>query len=212
MASPAVRILVVSDDALTRAGLASLLAESQECIVVGQVASQPSLSTDIDLFRPDTVAWDMGWNTITQLAVLDELSESYASMVIALLPDASFALRALVGRARGVLLRDAGIQTVAAAARAVASGLTVIDPELSPVMRQPFPEQPPAVLKEPLTPRELEILELIADGLPNKTIAQRLKITEHTVKFHINSLLEKLSAHSRTEALAIAARSGLILL
>lgn len=211
MAIPPVRILVVSDDALTRAGLASLLAENQECTIVGQIASQPSLSADIEMFRPNVILWDMGWNTAAQVGALGELSEPNASMVIALIPDASFASRALAAQAGGVLLRDAPIDTVVAAARAVAAGLAIIDPELSTAVRQ-TPEVTPAILKESLTPREFEILGLIAEGLPNKSIAQRLKITEHTVKFHINSLLEKLSAHSRTEAVAIAARSGLILL
>ncbi len=210
MAIPAVRILVVSDDALTRAGLASLLSENQECTVVGQVASHPSLSADVEMFRPDAVVWDMGWNTSAQIAALLELPENNAALVVALIPDASFAGR-VTSQARGVLLRDASVETIVAAARAVASGLAVIDPELSTSVRQ-APDSAPVILKESLTPRELEILGLIAQGLPNKTIAQQLKITDHTVKFHINSLLEKLSAHSRTEAVAIAARGGLILL
>lgn len=206
-----VRILVVADDALTRAGLAALLSENHDCIVAGQVGSQPGLSADIELFRPDAVVWDMGWNTTAQIGALEELGESHAEQVIAMIPDPSFATRALDGRARGVLLRDASIDTVVAAARAVSSGLAVIDPQLSPSVRR-LPETAQTALKESLTPREIEILGLIAEGLPNKTIAQRLKITDHTVKFHINSLLEKLSAHSRTEAVAIAVRSGLILL
>lgn len=210
MAASAVRILVVADDALTRAGLVSLLSENQDCAVVGQVASHPALSADIEMFRPDTVVWEMGWNTTAQLTVLRELPGPNADLVLALIPDASFAARA-VGSARGVLLRDASINTLVAAAKAIASGLAVIDPELAAATRQ-TPELSPVNMKESLTPRELEILTLIAEGLPNKTIAQRLKITDHTVKFHINSLLEKLSAHSRTEAVTIAARSGLILL
>ncbi len=210
MAIPAVRILVVSDDALTRAGLASLLSENPECTVVGQVASQPSLSADVEMFRPDAVVWDMAWNTAAQITALRELSEPNAALVVALIPDASFAGR-VTSQARGVLLRDAPVETIVAASRAVASGLAVIDPELSQSVRQNT-DSASAILKESLTPRELEILGLITQGLPNKTIAQRLKITDHTVKFHINSLLEKLSAHSRTEAVAIAVRSGLILL
>ncbi|MSQ32514.1 MAG: response regulator transcription factor [Dehalococcoidia bacterium] len=211
MATPRVRILVVADDPLTRAGLASLLAENQDCTVAGQVASQPSLAADIDMFQADAVVWDMGWNTSVQMVSLEELAEPQAAHVIAMIPGPSFASRALGGHARGVLLRDASIDTIVAAAKAISSGLAVIDPDFVLYAKQ-VPEITPSPLKETLTPREMEILELIAEGLPNKTIAQRLKITDHTVKFHINSLLEKLSAHSRTEAVAIAARSGLILL
>jgi two-component system nitrate/nitrite response regulator NarL len=69
-----------------------------------------------------------------------------------------------------------------------------------------------AVLIEPLTPRELEVLRLVAEGLPNKTIAARLDISEHTVKFHVNTILGKLGVASRTEAVVRATRLGLILL
>ena len=69
-----------------------------------------------------------------------------------------------------------------------------------------------AALVEPLTPRELEVLRLMAEGLPNKTIAARLEISEHTVKFHVNTILGKLGVASRTEAVVRATRLGLILL
>jgi len=69
---------------------------------------------------------------------------------------------------------------------------------------------PPGALGEPLTPRELEVLGLIADGLSSKEIARRLGISEHTVKFHVNTIMSKLGARSRTEAVVVAARLGLI--
>ncbi|HLB64703.1 MAG TPA: response regulator transcription factor, partial [Anaerolineales bacterium] len=71
---------------------------------------------------------------------------------------------------------------------------------------------PPPAMDEPLTPRESEVLALLAEGLPNKSIAGRLGITEHTAKFHVNAILRKLGAQSRTEAVVLATRRGLILL
>ena len=68
------------------------------------------------------------------------------------------------------------------------------------------------MILEPLTPRELEVLHLLAEGLPNKTIARRLAISDHTVKFHVNALLGKLQAQSRTEAVVRASRAGLVVL
>jgi two-component system nitrate/nitrite response regulator NarL len=76
----------------------------------------------------------------------------------------------------------------------------------------PFRQEAPALLTEPLTPREHEVLQLVAEGLPNKTIADRLHISEHTVKFHINALMGKLGAQSRTEAVVRASRLGILLL
>ncbi len=109
---------------------------------------------------------------------------------------------------------------MAAALLAVAEGLAVLDADFQQALAGPNPssspapqyggDEPPPV--EELTPRELEVLRLVAEGLPNKTIAQRLDISEHTVKFHVNALLGKLGVGSRTEAVVRATRLGLIFL
>jgi DNA-binding NarL/FixJ family response regulator len=88
--------------------------------------------------------------------------------------------------------------------------LVVFDPSLA---LEPSPARDPSLtLVEDLTPRETEVLQLLADGLTNKAIAQRLGISDHTVKFHVNSVLGKLGAQSRTEAVVRASRLGLLLL
>ena len=107
-----------------------------------------------------------------------------------------------------MLARDVGAAGLQAALTAVAQGMLVLDPELTPVA----PHAPPGDAVEALTRRELEVLRLLAEGSPNKAIAYRLDISEHTVKFHVNSIFTKLQAQSRTEAVAIATRLGLILL
>ena len=109
----------------------------------------------------------------------------------------------------GYLPPDADGPTIAAAARALAMGLSVVDPSLLGVADLPTPG-PVAAEGEPLTPREREVLDLVADGLPNKAIARSLGISEHTAKFHVGSLLGKLGASSRTEAVTIATRRGLL--
>jgi DNA-binding NarL/FixJ family response regulator len=87
----------------------------------------------------------------------------------------------------------------------------VIEPELLPLLRpDSSPDLPP--LPEPLTPREQEVLQLLAEGLPNKAIARQLEISDHTVKFHVNAIMGKLGAQSRTEAVVRATRLGLVLL
>jgi len=105
----------------------------------------------------------------------------------------------------GALLQsDASMDQIVQAIKAVAAGLTVFDTALS------FPSSEYETLTEPLTPREAEVLQLLADGLGNKDIAGKLSISEHTIKFHIRSILGKLGATSRTEAVARGLRSGLI--
>jgi DNA-binding NarL/FixJ family response regulator len=93
----------------------------------------------------------------------------------------------------------------------VALGLASLDPALAAALIPPQ-DQAPTPPAEELTPRELEVLRLVAQGLPNKAIAQRLEISEHTVKFHVNAILGKLGVQSRTEAVVHATRLGLILL
>ncbi len=99
--------------------------------------------------------------------------------------------------------------------RAVAQGLSVFDPALLPSTRrasQTMEAEPGTYAGDLLTPRESEVLHLLAAGLPNKLIAARLGVSEHTAKFHVSSVLSKLGAASRTEAVTTAARRGLLLL
>ena len=104
----------------------------------------------------------------------------------------------------GLLQANASCDQIVHAIRSVAAGLTVFDNALAP---QPSSDEP---APEELTPREIEVLRLLADGLGNKDIAARLGISEHTIKFHIRSILGKLGAASRTDAVARGLRSGLI--
>jgi two-component system, NarL family, nitrate/nitrite response regulator NarL len=129
--------------------------------------------------------------------------------VLAVLADAEQAGEALGAGAQGVVLRDVDAGRLAAAVRAVAEGLLVLDGAAAASALRPAP--PLAAAVEPLTPREQEVLQLLAEGLSNKRIGARLGISDHTVKFHVNAILGKLGAQSRTEALAHAARLGLVL-
>ncbi|MDA1003819.1 MAG: response regulator transcription factor [Chloroflexi bacterium] len=121
--------------------------------------------------------------------------------------------------ARGWLPRDADGEHIAAAARAVAAGMIVIDPLFLRAREGAATVSVVDAFRErrtgpaaSLTDRELDVLRLVASGLPNKGIALTLGISEHTVKFHLGSVLAKLDAHSRTEAVTIAARTGLLAL
>ncbi len=205
------RVLVVADHLLARAGLAALLAAQPGLEVVGQTAGGDTLADDLDVYRPDAVVWDLAGEALAQLGAL----AGGAPPIVALLPDDAHAAAAaaLLGAAGagGLLHRDCDTAQLAAALTAAADGLLALDPALAAAALAgggPLPAAP----VEALTPREREVLQLLAEGLPNKAIALRLAISDHTVKFHVNAIMTKLDAQSRTDAVVRAMRLGLVLL
>jgi two-component system, NarL family, nitrate/nitrite response regulator NarL len=226
------RVLIVADDALARAGLAALLGSQPGFTVAGQApaGAAGSLSAAVETYQPDLVLWDLGWSPESALARLAVFHPGSLPVAV-LLPagiSAAQARSAWAAGARALLLRDADGLRLAAALAALLQGFAVVAPDIAALLLPaPAPALPPdgtstgeddwraeegAGLVEELTPRELQVLRLLAQGLPNKAIAQALSISEHTVKFHVNAILGKLAVQSRTEAVVRATRLGLILL
>jgi DNA-binding NarL/FixJ family response regulator len=176
------------------------------------VAAQLAADEDVDARREDADAavWDLGAGPRPPLERLARAA-SAGLPVLALVHDEDDAPSALAAGARAVLFRDAPGDRLAAAVRAVHGGLLVIDDGLAAHALRPPPSALPALV-ETLTPRESEVLQLLAQGLANKAIAERLGISDHTAKFHVNAILGKLGAQSRTEAIVQAARLGLVIL
>ncbi len=199
----------MADDPLARAGMAGLLADQPDCLVVGQVPSEAAEAGTIGAYRPDVLLWDLGWDPLVALEGLNELATSLPLVV--LLNDRAHAGLAWAAGARGLLPRDSGAESLRAALIAVAEGLAVVDPEWAAALL-PAGEEAPVTPAGELTRREREVLQLLAEGLPNKTIASRLNISEHTVKFHVNAVMGKLGAQSRTDAVVRGTRAGFILL
>lgn len=200
-----VRVLILADDPLARAGLAALLGDQPGIAITGQAAPGDDLPGGLDVYRPDAVVWDLGWDSGPIPEVLLDWAED-GPPVVALVADETGAAEAWTAGARAVLARSVPAETLVAALGAAAHGLAVLDPALAGGLPLARPASPPAEL----TARELDVLRLLAEGLPNKAIAQRLAISEHTVKFHLNAILGKLGAQSRTEAVVVAIRLGLI--
>ena len=200
----------MADDPLARAGLAAVLSAGPDDTVVGQIDGKSATPSTVDAFRPMAVVWDLGWDGTEALEQLTALADR-ETPILTLISDQHQAVDAWVAGSRGILLRASPGASLRAAARAVSQGLMALDPDLRSVLL-PSPGRPadPAAIE--LTPRESQVLKLLADGLPNKVIASQLAISEHTVKFHINSIMGKLGAQSRTDAVMRATRSGLILL
>ena len=203
-----VRVLVVADDPLSRAGLAAMLTDEPGYELVGQTDSANGLADALDVYGPDVVVWDLGWDSAT--GGLGDLGPDDPP-VVALLPDETAATEAWSAGARGLVLRSVDGSGLLAAVRAASAGMIVVGPELAVgLLSDPARPSPPEA--GALSPRELDVLKLLAEGLPNKEIAHRLEISEHTVKFHVNSILSKLGAQSRTDAVVRATRLGLVLI
>lgn len=210
-----IAVLIVSGLATVRAGLAALLAADAVVQVAGQASvldaeAAADLLSDVDvvlLDAPSAVDVD-------EAALL--LDGVGPGLVVLGPPSAAGRLRlAAPAFAWAFLARDAEPGRIVAAVQAVAAGLVALDPELAASAlggSQPTGPLPGASEVDELTAREREVLTLVAIGLTNKAIAQRLSISDHTVKFHVASLLAKLDAESRTEAVHVAARRGLLTL
>ncbi len=195
-----VPVLVVSADPLARSGLAALVAGIPELSLAGEAG--PLEAARVEAARaPAVVLWDVG--------AFAGGEGMFSAPVVALASDAGQAGTALRAGARSVISRSAAPEVVAAAVLSTDRGLAVLDPELAGSFVRP-PDR--AVGTEPLTPREREVLALLAEGLANKAIAARLGISDHTAKFHVNAILAKLGVDSRAEAIVRAARLGLVVL
>jgi len=154
----------------------------------------------------DAVAWDAGAS-----GSFEALRGVAARAPVLALPlSGEQAREALAAGARGVLSRERLEEQLLPSVRAALLGLLVVDESFGEALVRPAPAAD--ALIEPLTPRETEVLQLLAEGLTNRRLGERLGISEHTAKFHVNAILGKLGARTRGEAIAQAARLGLLLL
>ena len=207
------QLLVVAESPLSRAGLTALL-EERGCLVVAQIDGK-RLQAHIDHFDPDVLVVDCGWDSQAMRRRLDEIETDLPllALVAAAVDSSLHALLASVSLFPqfALLPRDCQPDAIAAALEALAAGLTVIDPRLTSLLSMPAGVANDATLN-PLTARENEVLQQLARGLTNRAIALELGITQHTVKFHVNAIMSKLDAQSRTEAVVRATQLGMIVL
>jgi DNA-binding NarL/FixJ family response regulator len=201
---------------MERAGLESIVAAG-DLEVAASFSASSELLVRVAELQPDAILVALDAHEEEPPAEVYALAGDAGSPPIAVLAShgaVAWAGDALRAGVRGVLPRDAAAREVVAALHAIASGLVVVHPDaveglavdLSPASRAG------SATIAPLTPRELDVLRMLAEGLGNKIISARLGISEHTVKFHIASIFAKLHAGSRTEAVTQGVRQGLIML
>jgi len=192
------RVLCVSDDPVSRAGLSTIVLNDVELELTGQLDPALLKKSDLDVFQPDVILWDLGWGSTRDVA-----SQIETPIVLLYHPSQEkelFQRESIMG----FVSRTSSPEQITAAIRAVHLGFQVTDLQNQPPMD--FDKD----WSEELTVREIDVLKLIAEGRTNRAIAVELGITEYTVKFHVNSILGKLFAESRTEAAIKAVRKGII--
>ena len=211
-----IRAFIVAASPLVRAGLENVLA-AQGVKSAGALSSVELLADYLDEGEADVVVVDVSGEQLeTVLGAIHQLEITSIAAVVLLAdhPAPGFLAEAVRTGIGAILPTRASSEQLVAAMQGAMAGLVVIYRgeinSIFPAARPSF--HPFADLPEPLTPREREVLQMLASGLANKEIATRLTISEHTVKFHVASILGKLGAASRTEAVALGIRHGLVLL
>jgi NarL family two-component system response regulator YdfI len=196
----ATRVMAVTTSSLLRAGLASITE------VVASAASIEEAGALVAEIHPDLIIVECDDRTIQD--VLAIAAESPPILLLAAESNPTWVSDALRAGVRGVIPRDAPESEIITAIEAAASGLIVLHPQsLDAALANRVSV---GARTEELSPREIEVLRLIAEGASNKTIAWRLNISEHTVKFHVNSIFSKMGVSSRTEAVMAGLRAGLV--
>lgn len=223
----AITVHIIAPSAVVRAGLAALIGADERFEILGSFPSVPEALDEIEVSeRPaDLIIAELAESSseVVELAVTTDGAEGAGPTVVALIPNWRQGLVASLLRSgvSAVLPNTATGEEIIAAVEAALAGLVVLPRDAQEIFEETLAAQDTShesttfkggPLTESLTPRERQVLGMMAEGLGNKEIAWRLQISEHTVKFHVSSILAKLNASSRTEAVAQGLRRGLIMI
>ncbi|MDJ0694723.1 response regulator transcription factor [Mastigocoleus sp. MO_188.B34] len=204
-----IRVLLVDDQSIIREGLCSLLQAKQDIEVVGEAENGKLAIEQALVLQPDVVLMDVRMPIMDGVAAIRNLQQKAPNikvLVLTTFDDDDYITQAMKFGAKGYLLKDTPSEELAQAIRAVNKGYTQMGPGLfeKVITATSSVEIPPEF--EQLTPREKEVLQLIAKGLNNREIAGKLFISERTVKNHVNSILSRLNLRDRTQAAIFASR------
>jgi len=205
-----VRVLLASASAVRRAGLEALVKSSGSLTLIGSMSNTQVIFERASDLRPDIILADLDHESSLRLPA----HFIFPAIVLIDDPDPGWTAQALRFGVKAILDRDRGHEEILYAIKAASSGLVVLNAEVTGKLVERV--RPPTRIDETpldqLSSRELEVLGMLAEGLGNRQIADRLGLSDHTIKFHISSILDKLGASTRTEAVTTALRMGLILL
>lgn len=204
-------ILIADDHPIVRDGLRAVLSTQADFAVVGEAETGAQAVAQVVALQPDLLLLDLempqgdGVDTLKHLA---RVNSPVRSIIFTAFDTDDRIVEAVRAGAKGYLLKGAPRAELFNAIRVVSAGGSLLQPIIASKLIDRLTQ--PADMVELLTAREREVLTLIAQGLPNKEIAERLVITERTVKFHVSAIMGKLGATNRTEAVALARQQGLL--
>ncbi|MDJ0616961.1 MAG: response regulator transcription factor [Calothrix sp. MO_192.B10] len=206
-----IRVLLVDDQSIIREGLGSLLRSKPDIEIVGEAENGQIAVEKAIALQPDVVLMDVRMPVMDGVAAIRSLRQKNPNikvLVLTTFDDDEYITQAMRFGAKGYLLKDTPSAELAEAIRAVHKGYTQMGPGLfeKVMLAPPTAEPEPSPEFEQLTPREKEVLQLIAQGLNNREIAKALYISERTVKNHVNSILGRLNLRDRTQAAIFASR------
>jgi DNA-binding NarL/FixJ family response regulator len=207
-----IRLLVADDHPMLREGLVAVLGTQPDFEVVGEAADGDAVVRLAESLGPDVILLDLempGTDGVAALEKLRDAGSAARTVVFTAYDTDERILGSLRAGARGYLLKGASRQEIFGAIRTVHAGGSLMQPAVTDRLVERIDRGGGRDMSK-LTPRELEVLALLARGLKNAEIAGRLFISERTVKFHVGSILAKLGADNRTEAVTIAAHRGLV--
>lgn len=202
-----ITVLLADDHEVVREGLRLALLRSPHIRVVGEAADGETAVTLVERRRPDVVVMDLCMPQMDGIEATEEIVQRAPEtkvLIFTAYSERALLQRGLESGARGYVLKEAPHETLLRAIEKVAGGETFVDPALIPSLATGKDGQ------DILTQREREILQLLADGMSNPEVAQRLFISQETVKSHVRHILAKLEAETRTQAVAIALREAMI--
>jgi len=209
----AIGLLIVDDHPVVRDGLVAILSTQPDFQIVGEAASGEIALTLFDQLQPDVILLDLempGMDGVMVIKRLRQIQPGVKIVVFTAFDTDERILSALQAGAKGYLLKGAPRSELFKAIRVVHQGGSLLQPVVASRLLSQLSGTEAASVTEELTPRESEVLELLAQGKPNKEIAAELVISERTAKFHISSILAKLGATNRTEAVTLALQQGLV--
>ncbi|MCA9939196.1 MAG: response regulator transcription factor [Anaerolineales bacterium] len=212
-----IRIVVADDHPVVRDGLVAVLSTQPDFVVVGEADNGEEALALLATRQPDVLLLDLEMPALDGVGVLRQMQQRGLAHIPAIVFTAfdtdERIWQAVQAGAQGYLLKGTRREELFKAIRIVWAGGSLLQPVVaSKLLQQMRGVQEEVDMAETLTPREMEVLQLLARGLQNKEIAAALVISERTVKFHVSSILGKLDAGNRTEAVAVAAQKGLITL
>lgn len=209
-----IRVMIVDDHAVVREGIRTYLELEDQFTIVGEASNGREAAERVPAYRPDVVLMDLLMPEMDGIAATKAIKEANPEVKVIVLTsftDDQHIMPAIEAGATGYLLKDVSAEDLARAIEGAYQGQAQLHPEVTRRLMEQV-RQPRRAVEQPgedLTPRELEVLRLIASGMSNKEIGRQLVMTERTVKGHVSNILGKLGLQDRTQAALYAVRHGL---